>query len=269
MNHRLNYPRQPKPIHGFTLIELLVVIAIIAILASILLPSLNTARDLARRVACVSRTKNMCVTMLLYTRDNSGFLPPFKKGKPEWFGTGDWKFWFHYLTENGYVEGPVSGAGWAPATFDFDNAPAFRCPSVADEDYTRSWYRGGGLGVTHDCVFQAEDYNISVSTRSIRPEDAPHPGKVYLVGDVGQYRREGNGRYHFGRPYYGFGTTYNAPLGTLFLSSPDRSQPACRHADHTANVGFLTGAVSTMGRDELFDDANTKEMFPRFWPYGP
>lgn len=255
--------------NAFTLIELLVVIAIISILATILIPSLNAARGLAKRAACVSRTKNMCTTLALYTSDNSGFLPPYKKGKAEWLATGDWKYWFHYLSENDYVEGPVSGAGWAPPTFDFDNGQAFRCPSVTAEDYERSWYKGGGLGVSNDCVFQAEDYNTGIKTRSIRPEDAPQPSEVYLVGDVGQYRREGNGRYHFSKPHYGFGTTYYVSLGTFFRSRANITQPACRHVDHTANVGFLSGAVATLTRDEMYDDNKTKEMFPTFWPYGP
>ena len=60
---------------GFTLIELLVVIAIIALLVSILLPSLNKAKDLAKRVACASQMKSICMGVNLYTGDYDGKLP--------------------------------------------------------------------------------------------------------------------------------------------------------------------------------------------------
>jgi len=59
----------------FTLIELLVVIAIMAILASILLPSLGSARDMARRMQCVSNMKQIYLGASLYASDSNGWLP--------------------------------------------------------------------------------------------------------------------------------------------------------------------------------------------------
>ncbi|MCD4823202.1 MAG: type II secretion system GspH family protein [Phycisphaerae bacterium] len=60
---------------GFTLIELLVVIAIISLLASILLPSLNRARELTKRTVCAGNLKNIGLAMVVYAGDNNGKYP--------------------------------------------------------------------------------------------------------------------------------------------------------------------------------------------------
>jgi prepilin-type N-terminal cleavage/methylation domain-containing protein/prepilin-type processing-associated H-X9-DG protein len=62
---------------GFTLIELLVVIAIIAILAAILFPVFASAREAARRTACLSNTKQLGLAALLYAQDFDERLPLF------------------------------------------------------------------------------------------------------------------------------------------------------------------------------------------------
>jgi prepilin-type N-terminal cleavage/methylation domain-containing protein/prepilin-type processing-associated H-X9-DG protein len=67
---------------GFTLIEVLVVVAIIALLISILIPSLQAARDASKRSVCASNLHQQNLAMRSYAQDYRGFLP--------------WRGWFSY-----------------------------------------------------------------------------------------------------------------------------------------------------------------------------
>ena len=75
----------------FTLIELLVVIAIIAILAGMLLPALNNARESGRSSDCINKQKQISSAILQYAGDNNEYALPMytgTQGGGHWFKKG-------------------------------------------------------------------------------------------------------------------------------------------------------------------------------------
>lgn len=91
---------------GFTLIELLVVIAIIAIIISLLLPSLGTARETARTMLCAATQRNLLTAAGMYFNENDNWLP----GVATSGSTSQHEFlnWF----EEGRPTDPVSTYDW-------------------------------------------------------------------------------------------------------------------------------------------------------------
>jgi prepilin-type N-terminal cleavage/methylation domain-containing protein/prepilin-type processing-associated H-X9-DG protein len=110
---------------SFTLIELLVVIAIIAILAAMLMPALERARDAATTVSCKSNMKQLGLANNMYTNDNFGYLPgpqpvdpatgDIVSGANHWDGVR----WPHVLSQYGM------------------NKEIFKCPGVNVDDVPR------------------------------------------------------------------------------------------------------------------------------------
>lgn len=75
-NRRMRRGGAPKGRRGFTLIELLVVIAVLALLVSILVPSLREALEYARLVTCRLNMRNLSMACMIYVDDNNEYWVP-------------------------------------------------------------------------------------------------------------------------------------------------------------------------------------------------
>ena len=143
----------------FTLIELLVVIAIIAILASMLLPALGRAREMARRTECLSQLKQLIVGVHMYGGDHDGYVPPNLRWNPNppWPPV-DYNFWFTNLwaqlgTTYGGL-GLVYRLGYAA------DATVYFCPAQPEDQHGPTYLKS-------DCIARLQDVSLTSAGASL------------------------------------------------------------------------------------------------------
>lgn len=148
---------------AFTLIELLVVIAIIAILASMLLPTLSKAKARGVATACLGNQKQLGIALHLYMNDNGDWLPPIQAAIP---GGGE-SSWRAYLFRN---------VGQNPRVYD--------CPAEKVEVYANAKSR------------PTAQPNLQVLGQFV-------PGEIDIasgIGAVNVHWQSGGAQPPFGRP---------------------------------------------------------------------
>jgi prepilin-type processing-associated H-X9-DG protein/prepilin-type N-terminal cleavage/methylation domain-containing protein len=148
---------------NFTLIELLVVIAIIALLVSILLPSLKKAREKARAIVCMSNQKQLYTSVLGYVGDYNGYLFQGWDGSSAWFNKLS-----PYQKVFKHTEAERSRSVW----FCSSNPNTVYATNSAYTNYCSSQYFGWGGTFTAGTV------------RPLRLVKVPNPTVTIVIGET-------------------------------------------------------------------------------------
>ena len=216
-----------RKLKAFTLVELLVVVAIISLLMSILLPSLNRARELARRTICMTQLKQIGTAFVMYAADWRDYLPYCYEAP-----TCSW----YVLLANPYM-------GFSQTDTDLalevhNNVTVFTCPtqlplhpeSVNKRTYGMNRYAGVGANELEKIM------------------DAKTPSDTCLAGD-GHYRDSG--------PFW------VAAIGPLYLSSLTEPFPEPVHSDGD-NFLYMDMHVGWWLWDDIPYESTTDEG-KQFW----
>lgn len=206
--------QQIKP-DGFTLIELLITIAIIAILAAMLLPALNKARETARGISCTGNLKQHSISLSIYASNSDGYLPPV-------MASGG-LLWTDRMIGCAGNPGNLTKAEAGLIT-----VPMLRCPSMPARNASGWWHYSSDYGINEGLISDGGNGSLSSSGRL---SSLKNPSVKILLTD--SWRNGSDGMPQKDAGWFRWPRNF-----TMFNSSPDYGRPAARHNGNLVNVLF-------------------------------